>query len=50
LRRWYGTVVRRAPDGSYREIPVEIDSGASDGNGSRPTEEERVGGDQPRSD
>ena len=50
LRRWYGTVVRRAPDGSYQEIPVEIDGGASDGNGRRPTEEERVGGDQPRGD
>ena len=43
LRRWYGTVVRRAPDGSYEEVPVELDPGHRAGNGGAPTDEERVG-------
>jgi hypothetical protein len=43
LRHWYGTVVRRGDDGSYEEIPVEIDPEAGNGNGTRPTEEEKVG-------
>ena len=37
LRRWYGTVVRRQPDGSYAAVPVEIDPDANgSGNGHRP--------------
>jgi len=45
LRHWYGTVVHRAEDGSYEELPVEIDPEGGNGNGRSPTEGEKAGSD-----
>jgi ubiquinol-cytochrome c reductase cytochrome b subunit len=33
LRRWYGSVVRRRPDGSYDEVPLEVEPDGGNGNG-----------------
>ena len=45
LRHWYGTVVRRADDGTYEEIPVEIDPRAATATGAdgRPRRARRPG-------